>query len=474
MYDVIIIGAGSAGLTSGLFMNQAGFKVLMVSKSEPDIGGDCLNHGCVPSKAIIHAAKNIHFAKQAKRFGLDVSGGINFEEVMNYIRQRQAVIRKHENATWLRGLGVDVVLGMAFFTGRNEIQVADKKYSGTKIIIATGSVPEKLKVPGVAAVRYYDNESIFQLQHLPEKILVVGGGPIGIEMAQTFARLGSKTTVVHNRDMILNHDDPAVAGIIYQCLQREGIEFFLQAEITSFSSANEAELKTRKGDNYKVFFDAVFVAIGRELKLASLEPGNAGIAIKHGKLLLNKYLQTTNKNIYAVGDIVGDLQFSHTAEMHARLVLNNLFSPLKKRLNNDHISWVTFTDPQIASFGLHEKQLQQRKTRFVKLEQDFEDDDRAVTDEYQYGKMILFITPRRFFKKQKILGGTVVAPEAGEIIQELILAKLTGMSINRIFSKIYPYPVAARINQRIIVQYKQQRLTKGVKKILQVAFKIFS
>ncbi len=474
IYDIIVIGAGSGGLSCGLFMNKAGFKVLMVSKSDRDIGGDCLNDGCVPSKALIHIAKIAQNAKLTKRFGLNVTGNIDIKKAIAYVHEKQEDIRVHENAAWLREQGIDVGLGNAFFTDKNEIEVDGKRYRGKKIVIATGSTPKKLKIPGVELVSYYDNETIFHLPHLPNTILFVGGGPIGIEMAQTLKRLGSNVIVVLNRNMILNHDDSEITNILYKKLKEEGIEFILNAEIHSFTSANEALIKCEDGSHNNVSFDAVFVAIGRKLNLADLQPANAGIAIKNKKPVLNKYLQTTNKNIYAVGDIAGDLQFSHAAEMHARIVLNNLFSPIKKRLNNDHISWVTFTDPQIATFGLNEKQLQERKINYQKLEQDFNEDDRAVIDDYQYGKMILFISAKGFLKKQKVLGGTMVAPDAGEIIQELILANTTGMSIDKIFNKIYPYPVAARINQKIIVEYKQMGLTKGVKKLMQFAFKIFS
>ncbi len=474
IYDIIVIGAGSGGLSVGLFMNTAGFKVLMVSKSDRDIGGDCLNDGCIPSKAFIHTAKIAYQAKLSTRLGLNVSGNVDIKKVMAYVHEKQEDIRVHENAAWLREQGIDVALGNAFFTDKNEIEVEDKRYRGKKIVIATGSGPKKLKVPGVELVTYFDNESIFHLQNLPETILFIGGGPIGIEMAQTLKRLGSKVTVVHNRNMILNHDDSVVTKILYDQLKEEGIEFFLNAEIDSFTSENEAVIKFKDGSGNKISFDAVFVAIGRKLNLDTQQPANAGIAIKNNKPILNKYLQTTNKNIFAVGDVVGDLQFSHAAEMHARIVLNNLFSPIKKRLNNDHMSWVTFTEPQVATFGLSEKQLQERKINYQRLEQDFKEDDRAVIDNCQYGKMILFISANGFLKKQKVLGGTMVAPDAGEIIQELILANSTGMSIDEIFNKIYPYPVASRINQKIILEYKQESLTKRLKKILQLAFKIFS
>lgn len=220
-----------------------------------------------------------------------------------------------------------------------------------------------------------------------------------------------------------------------------------------------------------VKFDAVFVGIGRELNIETLRLANAGIEIENNKIVVDKYLGTTNKNVFLCGDVAGSLQFSHAAESHARILLNNFFSPVRKKLNNDHISWVTFTDAEVATFGLNEKQLKDRNINYVQLEQDFEDDDRAVVDNYQYAKLILFISTKGFLKKQKILGGTMVAPNAGELIQELILANNNGLSLNAIFNKVYPYPVAARINQKAILQYKQQGFTAGIKKMLRLLIK---
>ena len=196
--------------------------------------------------------------------------------------------------------------------------------------------------------------------------------------------------------------------------------------------------------------------------------------MKEGKIVIDKYLRTTNKNIFVCGDVAADLQFSHTAESNARLLLNNFFSPLKKKLNNDHISWVTFTDPEVATFGLSEKQLKERNISYEKLVNDFKDDDRAVTDNYQYAKSVLFISKKGFLKKQRILGGSMVAPGAGELIQELILANTAKLSINTIFNKIYPYPTASRINQHTIVQYKSKDLTDNIKSLLKPLYKIFS
>jgi len=472
-YDIIVIGCGSAGLSVGLFMTKVGFNVLMVSRSDRAIGGDCLNDGCVPSKAFIHAAKIVHSAKAASRIGLQITGEVDIKRVTDYVYDKQEVIREHENAAWLKQQGIDVALGFAKFTGSNEIEVEGERFSGKKIVIATGSRPRKLQVPGVEQVRYFDNENIFRLAQLPKKLLVIGGGPIGIEIAQAMSRLGSKVTVVEQGNSLLMHDDEAVTEVLQQRLQQEGLTFLFGVELKQFTSANSVEI-IRENKTTTIEVDAVFVAIGRQLTIEGLQLEKAGVELKDGKIVVSDYLQTSNKNIYVCGDVAGGLQFSHAAEYHARILLNNFFSPLKKKVNYDHISWVTFTDPEVATFGLSEKQLKEKNISYIRLNQDFDDDDRAVVDQYQYGRMVLFISKKKLFSKQKIVGGTMIAPHAGELIQELILANATGLSINEIFNKIYPYPVASRINQKAILQYKQQSVTEGLKKLLRFAFKLFS
>lgn len=474
MYDIIVIGAGSGGLSVGLTMNKFGFKVLMISKTDNEIGGDCLNDGCVPSKALIHVARIAHAAKTASHFGLEMNGKVDIKKAIEYVYSRQEIIREHEDAKALRNKGIIVALGEAKFINDKKVEVDGIVYEGNKIIIATGSLPVKLKIPGTELVKYYDNKSIFHIDDLPDRLLVIGGGPIGIEMAQAFLRLGTKVSVVHNHRMILQHDETSVAEVLYKKLQHEGIEFYMEANTERFSSATEAVLKLKNGDTTNVVFDAVFVGVGRQLVLDTLQLSNAGIEVKDKKIVRDKYLRTTNKNVFVCGDVAGDLMFSHAAEFHARILLNNFFSPIKKKLNNDHMSWVTFTDPEIATFGLNEKQLEERGIKYNKLEQDFSGDDRAITDNYQYAKTILYTSKGSLIKKEKILGGTMVAPNAGELIQELILANTSGLSIKSIFNKIYPYPVASRVNQHLIVKHKQKSLTPGLIKILQVAYKIFS
>ena len=473
-FDIIVIGAGSGGLSVGLFMNQAGFKVLMVSKSDLDIGGDCLNDGCVPSKAIIHVAKLVQHAREASRFGLQVDGKVDIKKVTGYIRSKQSLIRTHENAQWLRDQGINIALGNASFTGKQEIEVGGKKYSANKIVIATGSKPRKLTIDGVEKINYYDNESLFNLDILPEKIVCIGGGPIGIEMAQTLSRLGSKVTLIHKGNEILEHDDLAVTRVLLKQLEKEGITCVLETEIERFTSAREAIIKSKTGKTETIQFDAVFVAIGRELALDSLNLEKAAIAVENNRIKIDRYLRTSNRNVMVCGDVAGDLQFSHAAEFHARLILNNLFSPFKKKLDNQYMSWVTFTDPELATFGLSEKQLQHQGINYRRLEKIFKEDDRAVVDDYRYGKLLLFVSEAGLLKKQRLLGGTMVAPNAGELIQELILANSANLSVKAIFNKIYPYPVASRINQSLITELMSEGLTPIIKMLLKKAYQFFS
>ncbi len=473
-YDIIVIGAGSGGLSVGLFLAKVGIKVTMIVKSDKEVGGECLNDGCIPSKALIHVARQVQAAWEAQSFGITLNGEVDIQKAIGYVREQQAIIRKHENAAWLTEQGINVVLGEACFAGKHEVMVNGELFSAKKIILATGSKPRKLKVEGIEHVKYFDNENIFEITQIPKKLLVVGGGPIGIEIAQAMKRLGSKVIVIEEGTGILAHDEETLTTILLNRLQEEGIEFHLEVSLQKFSSSTEALLKKKNGETYRLNFDAVFVGIGRELILELLQLEKAGIEVKDNKIVVDDRLRTTNKDVMLCGDVLGDLQFSHAAEFHGRIILNNLFSPLNKKLNNDHLSWVTFTDPELATFGLNEKQLKERGIRYEKLEQDFSADDRAITDNYQYGRIILYISKGSLLKKEKILGGTMVAPNAGELIQELILANSSGLSIKSIFNKIYPYPVASRVNQHLIVKHKEKSISLRLKKILQVAYKIFS
>jgi len=473
-YDLIVIGAGSGGLGMSLFAAKIGLKTLLVERADEHIGGDCLNDGCVPSKALIHLSRIMHNAGKARAFGLEVSGSVDVQKVMQYVYDKQSVIRKHENAEFLRGEGMDVELGWASFHSNNEVTVNGKVFQGRRIVLATGSRPSSLHVPGVEHVTQYNNESVFDLKHLPKKMLVVGGGPIGIEIGQALHRLGVDVIVVHQGNQILPQEPPDIAQLLQASLTKEGITFFIKTQVKKFSSSHEAVLYSEGRGEYTIDFDAVFVAVGRSIVLDGLHLEKAGVEVKDGRIITDDYLRTTNKTVYLCGDVAGSLKFSHAAEQHVRLLLNNIFSPLKKKLNNDHMSWVTFSDPQVATFGLSPATLRERNVRFDEVSMDFHDDDRAVVDDYENGKLKLYLSKGKLLRSPKILGGSMIAPDAGELIQELILANPTGLSVDAIFNKIYPYPRAARVNQLLIVKEKEKQLTAFLKKVLRGLYKLFN
>ena len=461
-YDIIVIGAGSGGLNIAGFMNRAGFKVLLIDKSDRRIGGDCLNSGCVPSKALIHVARLLKNAKEASRFGLTVNGKTDIKKVLGYVKEKQEVIRVHENAEHFRKIGMDVALGEARLTGPDLVTVGNETYRGKKIILATGSRPRKLNVPGIGNVRYETNETIFDLEKLPEHLLVIGGGPIGIELGQAFRHLGSKVTVVEMDSKFLPKESPEIADVLHRRMVSEGVDFIFNATVKEFPSSNQAIIVNKDKKEIRLDFDTVLVSIGRDYNINGLSLEKAGIELENNgkKLKVDEYLRTTNKRVFVSGDVAGSYQFTHAAEVHAGVIINNFFSPFKKKLNNDHMAWVTYTSPEVATFGLNEEQLKQRGISYEKVVFDFEEDDRAIVDESHDGKLLLFIA------KDKILGGSMVAENAGELSQELILANSSGLKLKHIFGKVYPYPTASRVNKRIISLYYANKLTPFAKKVL--------
>ena len=470
LYDIIVIGAGSGGLSIGLAMHEMGFKVLLIDKTAESIGGECLNTGCIPSKALIHVSRIVHSAGKAGQFGLKTEGTVDLGKVIDYVNSGQEKIRSSENPDFFRSQGIEVEIGEARFLSKNEVQVGDKTFRGKKIAIATGSKPIKLNLPGIDKVRYFDNESIFNLRDLPGRLLVVGAGPSSLELSQAFHRLGSKVVVVEVLDRIMINEDPAVSRILLQRLQAEGMEFHLRSRLVEFKDSNTAVVEGPDGLR-ELSLDAVVVGVGRKVYFEGLGLENAGVKVENGRIASDRYLRTTNKNVVVIGDVVDSLKFSHGAEWQATILLNNFFSPFKKRLNYDHFSWVTFTDPEVATFGLSEMEIQTRRIAFERLELDFEKDDRAVVDDYQYGKLILFVEKSWIpMGNPKILGGTLIAPNAGEIIQELILARSAGLGIRSLFDKVYPYPTASRVNKTIVLNQYLDHIPPWLKRLLKLLY----
>lgn len=459
-YDLLVIGAGSGGLGVALGMHELGFKVLLIDKNPESIGGECLNTGCVPSKALLHIANQIHQTKIAAGLGLEVKGKVDIEKIKTYISQKQDAIRTHENVDYFRKKGLTIKLGTASFVSRDQVAIKDEIFKGKNIIIATGSLPRKITIPGEENLPVFSHESVFDINFIPKHFVFIGAGPVSMEMAQAFSRLGSRVSVVVRGERILKKEHPEIAGILLKKLQQEGIRFYFNSEVTRIEPENTVILKASSGKEQEISAQAIFMGAGRELNFESLKLKNAGVETKEGKIILNDMLQTSNKNVFVSGDAADSLKFSHAAEMHSMLLINNFISPLKKKLNLDHFPWVTFTDPEVATFGLNEDSLKQRKIKYEKLETHLGKTDRAVTDDFEYGKLILYIE-KKFINpgNAKILGGSMVAPNAGEITQELVLANVTGIKLSGFMNKIYAYPTVGNIHKTII----RDRLVKEIR-----------
>lgn len=465
-HDIIVIGAGSGGLTSAIFMQRAGFKVLLIDRKKDTFGGDCLNYGCVPSKALLHISKLVSDSDKSTKFREQTSGGVDIKKVMDYVRERKAIIRKHENPDYLQSLGIDIAIGNARFKNSKTVTVDSKLYSAKHIVIATGSRARELQLDGLETISHYNNETVFDMTELPKQFVFIGGGPINIELGQAFARLGSNVTILQGGQRILDKEESEVSELMESLLTKEGVKIYCNAEVQRVK-AGKVEVMLDGTNTVEVPADALFIGIGRIPNIDKLDIEAAGIELTTSKnLKLDKYLRTTNKRIVAVGDAAGMHMFTHAAEVQAQVVLNNFFSPLLKKYSSKKIAWVTFTDPEIATFGANNKQLQDAGTRFSQLMVKLSEDDRSITDDATDGFLKLYLG-----RNGKILGGVMVGQRAGEITSELVLMMYKNLPISSVLGKTFPYPIASRVILDAARAYSGRKLySRFNKKILKLLY----
>ncbi|MFK8105449.1 MAG: NAD(P)/FAD-dependent oxidoreductase [Saprospiraceae bacterium] len=475
-YDVIVIGAGSAGLGNAGVANTIGLKTLLIEKRAEYFGGDCTNFGCVPSKALIHIAHQFHAAKQAQRFGLRTEGVADMKQVLAYIHEKQAIIRGTENAEALRAKGMEVLIGEAKFEDKETVRVGEERYTAKVILLCTGSKPRQLEIEGMEAVKVYTNENIFfDCKTLPKNLVVVGGGPIGCELGQAFARLGSQVTIVNRGDHLLSNEPVKVAQILTKEFEQEGIRIFNNTTVEKITNS-QAQLKTKATAKQNIPCDALLMAVGRVVRTEGLQLEKAGIELtEQGQFKINEYLQSTNPRVYVVGDAAGTYMFSHGAEKMVRMLWRNLLFPLIKKKNTmADLSWVTFTDPQVAHFGYTEEQLNEKGIAYYRQDQSLEEDDRAILQEYTYGYQSLWMEEKSNLGNRKLISGSLIAPHAGELLQELELAKFAEIPIGKINNRVYPYPVQARINQKTIRGVLQSSYSATKMKLARWLFSFFN
>lgn len=460
-YNLVVIGGGTAGLVAAAGAAGLGAKVALIERSL--MGGDCLNTGCVPSKAVIRSARAAYDVREAWRFGVQGQiSQIDFATTMERMRQIRATISPHDSFERFKSLGVDVYQGSARFVNAQHIEVGGQRLNFKKALIATGARAKIPDIPGLASVDYLTNENVFNLTTLPQRLICVGGGPIGCELAQAFHRLGSKVTLIHQGSHLLPREDPEAAAVVQQAFGEEGIELVLDAEIQEVlqNSAGTTVHYKQGGKFQTVVADALLLATGRQPNVHGLALEQAGVRFSERGVEVNDYLQTTNPHIFAAGDVCLDWKFTHAADFASRIVLQNALFMGRKKLSDLVMPWCTYTDPEVAHVGLSAAEAQARGLAVDVYTKPLAEVDRAMADGETRG-FVKVITAKG---SDRILGATLVARHGGEMLGELTLAIQHKIGLGKIASVIHPYPTQAEAIRHLGDQYNRTRLKPWVKR----------
>lgn len=462
-YNLVVIGAGTAGLVTAAGAAGLGAKVALVEKSL--MGGDCLNVGCVPSKAILRSGRAVFDANDARRFGVRVAGlaPADFAAVMERMRKLRADLSPHDSAQRFTKLGVDVFFGEARFASPDTVEVAGQTLRFKRAVIATGARAVAPPIPGLAEAGYLTNETVFDLRRCPPRLAVVGGGPIGCELAQAFQRLGSQVTLLHKNEHLLDREDMDAAALVQKAFIRERIALRLNATITRVerSAAGKLIYCRANGKEEPLAVDEILIGTGRAPSVGGLHLEAAGVQYHAGKgVVVNDCLQTTNSRIYAAGDVCLDWKFTHAADFSARIVIQNALFLGRKKASALVMPWCTYTDPEIAHVGLYEGDARKRGIEVSTYVREFKDADRAVLDGEEDGFVKIHVRKGR----DEILGATIVARHAGEMISEISVAMAARIGLGKLASVIHPYPTQAEAIRQCGDAYNRTRLTPTVKK----------
>ena len=464
-YNLVVIGAGTAGLVTAAGAAGLGAKVALIERHL--MGGDCLNVGCVPSKGIIRAGRAVFDVKTADKFGVTCGANvtIDFAKAMERIRRIRAGISDHDSVERFgKELGIDVFLGQGKFVGRDSIEVEGRRLQFKKAAICTGARAAAPHVPGIDETGYLTNETVFWLTELPRRLAVIGGGPIGCELAQTFARMGSQVTILQRGGHVLPREDADAAEVVHRALTRDGIALRLQAKILRVEKrvTEKIVIVEEDGGTAALAVDEILVGVGRAPNVEGLDLEKAGIAYDHDEgVKVNDRLQTSNPRVFAAGDICFPYKFTHTADALARIVIANALFMAKQKVSALVIPWCTYTDPEVAHVGMYEKEAKEKGIEVLTITVPLADVDRALLDGEAEG------FARVHLKKgsDKLLGGTIVARHAGEMINELSLAMTAGLGLSVIGKTIHPYPTQAEALKKLADAYNKTKLTPLIRRL---------
>jgi pyruvate/2-oxoglutarate dehydrogenase complex dihydrolipoamide dehydrogenase (E3) component len=452
--DLCVIGAGSGGLSVAAAAAAFGVPVVLVEKAK--MGGDCLNTGCVPSKALIAAAARAHEMRHGAPFGVSAGNvGVDFVRVHEHVHQVIAAIAPNDSKERFTGLGVRVIAGSAAFADARTVTAGDARIKARRFVIATGSAPAVPPIPGLDGVPFLTNETIFDLRECPKHLVVIGAGPVGLELAQAFRRLGAGVTVI-DAAQPLSKEDPECAAVVVDQLTREGVAIRAAVSVTRIEKAASRVRVFIRSDAGEEPLEGshLLVATGRKPVTDGLALDKAGIAHDTRGITVDRKLRTTNSRVYAIGDAAGGAQFTHVANYHAGLVIRSALFRLPVSVNDNIIPRVTFTDPELAHVGLNEAQARERHSAIRIARWPFHENDRAQTERETAGHIKLVMTPRG-----KILGVTIVGKGAGELIAPWTLAVTRGLDARAMAGVIMPYPTRGEIGKRAAIDFFTPSLT---------------
>lgn len=464
-YDLVVLGAGTAGLVAAAGAAGLGARAALVERGL--MGGDCLNYGCVPSKALLASARRAAEARQGGRYGVTVREvEADFAAIMGRMRRIRAELAVHDSAPRFRELGVDVFLGEGRFVGRDAVDVEGAKLSFRRALVATGSTPRIPPVPGLVETGFLTNETVFDLVTMPSRLAVVGGGPVGCELSQAFARFGAAVTIIERLDRILPHDEPDAAACLAETLAGEGIRILLGHELERVERRDPGAVLYLQGPDgpVRVDADAILVAAGRRPTVDGIGLVQAGVEHDpRAGIRVDDRLRTTNPAIYAAGDAAGRHLFTHMADAEARIVLRNALFPGRRKASALHVPWCTFTDPEVARVGHSSGSAAEAGIAVDSIVRPFARVDRFVVEGEEGGFARVHV--RR--GSDEIVGATVVGAHAGELIGLVAFAMRAGAGLGTLADTVFPYPTRSDALRGVAHEWQRSRLTPRVRRLFE-------
>jgi len=467
VHDLVIVGGGAGGLVVASVAAQLGLTVSLIEKKD-QLGGDCLHHGCVPSKTLIHAARVASLMRRGQDYGLPLMlPDVDLGKVNDHVQSVIDHIQQHDDPERFRGYGCEVIFGAARFRDAYSVQVNGQTIHGRRFVIATGSRPFIPPIEGLETSGYLTNLDLFSLRELPPRLVVLGGGPIGLEMAQAFSRLGSQVTVVERLPHLLPQEDPELADALQTLLEAEGIRVLTSSNAGQVYREGDRRVLV-SDDGQQVEAEQILVAVGRRPNVDNLGLEAAGVDFTRKGISVDRRMRTSQKHIFACGDVCGPYPFTHMAEYQAGIIISNAVFRFPKKTDYRVVPWVTYTDPELARVGLTEQQAREQGIEATVLRSEFKDNDRALTEGETTGFTKLIT------HKGRILGASILGPHAGELIHEIVLAMQAGVKISDISAAIHAYPTLSQIHRRAVnTAYAPKLFSAGTRRIVKLINRLF-